>query len=220
MLYSKKTVQILVITAIFAVAMAYLEAAIVIYLRKIYYPAGFHFPLVYVPRSIWLIEAGREAATIIMLYALARLIAGRRQTVFACFCYTFGIWDIWYYVWLKILLNWPASFLDWDVLFLIPLPWLAPVLAPLLVSLALITAALIMLYFESRELLLRFSRLESALEILAGLLIFLSFFSEVQTIPLQQEPQNYPWWLFASGMILGLAVFIRRIYLQHTNPPL
>jgi hypothetical protein len=114
-------------------------------------------------------------------------------------------------------LNWPASFLEWDVLFLIPLPWLAPVLAPLLVSLALITAALIMLYFESRELLLRFSRLESALEILAGLLIFLSFFSEVQTIPLQQEPQNYPWWLFASGMILGLAVFIRRVYLHRMS---
>ncbi len=214
MLYSKKTVQTLVITALFAVAMAYLEATIVVYLRKIYYPAGFHFPLVNIPRSVLLIEAGREAATIIMLYALAKLIAGRRQTVLAYFCYSFGIWDIWYYVWLKILLNWPASFLDWDVLFLIPLPWLGPVLAPLLVSIALITAALVMLFFESRELPLHFSRLESALEILAGLLILLSFFTEVQTIPLQQIPQNYHWWLFATGIVLGSAVFIRRVYLR------
>jgi hypothetical protein len=214
MLYSKKTIQMLVTSAVFAVAMAYLEAVIVVYLRKIYYPAGFHFPLVDIPPSVLLIEAGREAATIIMLYTLARLIAAKRQRIFACFCYTFGIWDIWYYCWLKILLNWPASFLEWDVLFLIPLPWLGPVLVPLLVSIALIAAALIILYFESRERPLHFSRRESALEILAGLLIILTFFSEVKTITLQQIPQNYPWWLFTTGMVLGISVFIRRVFLH------
>ena len=51
----------------------------------------------------------------------------------------FGVWDIFYYVWLKVLTGWPHSLLDWDVLFLIPLPWWGPVLAPVLISLLMIT---------------------------------------------------------------------------------
>jgi hypothetical protein len=215
MSYLKKTVRVLLISAIFAVAMAYLESTVVVYLRKIYYPDGFHFPLADIPRSILFIEAGREVATIIMLYSLARLVAaGDRREVMAYFCFTFGIWDIGYYVWLKILLNWPGSWLDWDVLFLIPLPWLGPVLAPILVSMVLIATALIILYYESMGHPLRLTHREKFAEIAAGLLIIITFFSELHTILSAQIPQNYPWWLFAIGMALGLTVFIRRVYLH------
>ena len=41
----KESLKKIGIVAIFAIAMGFLEAVIVIYLRKIYYPLGFNFPL-------------------------------------------------------------------------------------------------------------------------------------------------------------------------------
>ena len=123
---------------LFAVSMAFLESAVVVYLRQIYYPNGFDFPLAEIDPPVYLIEVGREAATILMLAAVARLAAVSPWTRFACFAFLFGVWDIWYYIWLKVFLNWPVSLLSWDVLFLIPVVWIGPVLAPVLVSLLLI----------------------------------------------------------------------------------
>jgi len=118
----------------YAVAMAYLESAIVVYLRRLYYPQSFNFPLVLIDIPTLLIEVGREAATIVML-ATVSMAAGRtRVGKLAYFLYLFGTWDIFYYVWLKVFLDWPASLVTWDVLFLIPVPWVAQVWYPLLVS--------------------------------------------------------------------------------------
>jgi len=83
-------------------------------------------------------ECCREAATIIMLAAVG-IIAGKDNLQrFAYFLYAFAVWDIIYYAGLKVLLNWPSSFLTWDVLFLIPVPWIGPVLAPIISSLTMI----------------------------------------------------------------------------------
>src|SRR5438477_13011856 len=132
----------------YAVAMAYLESAIVVYLRRLYYPKGFDFPLVIIDIPTLLIEVGRETATIIMLATVG--VAAGRTKVGKCayFLYLFGVWDIFYYVWLKMFLDWPASLFTWDVLFLIPVPWVGPVLAPVLVSLVMIGAGI---YHLSRE---------------------------------------------------------------------
>src|SRR5262245_6234060 len=92
----------------FSVAMGYLEAAVVIYLRRLYYPHGFDFPLVPITPDIGLIEFLREAATIIMLLGIA-VIGGRNLAQrFALFIYSFAVWDIFYYVFLKIFDHWPA----------------------------------------------------------------------------------------------------------------
>ena len=129
----------------FAIAMAFLEAAVVVYLRALYYPDGFTFPLVPIDHDMGTTEVLREAATLLMLIAPAALVAQRMVDRFAWFCFLFGAWDIFYYVWLKVLLGWPATLLEWDILFLIPVPWVGPVLAPCLVSLGLIALALILL---------------------------------------------------------------------------
>src|SRR6185295_1640743 len=50
----------------------------------------------------------------------------------------FGAWDLAYYAGLYVALGWPPSLLTWDVLFLIPVPWTAPVLYPALVSVVLV----------------------------------------------------------------------------------
>ncbi len=203
--------KILLISTVFAVAMAYLESTVVVYLREIFYPQGFKFPLIDIPPDIYLIEVGREAATILMLWAVSGILKRNRREWFAYFAFNFAVWDIWYYIWLKLMIGWPASLLDWDVLFLIPLPWIGPVLAPVLVSSALIFSAVVILTFESTEHPLNLTVRDWALEILAGCIIIGSFLAQTEVIAAEQTPKSYPWWIFVFGMILGLAVFIIRI---------
>lgn len=83
---------------LFSIAMGFMETAVVVYLRKIYYPGGFHFPLVPISSDIALIEFIREAATLIMLFGIGALTGKTVSQKFAFFIYCFAIWDIFYYV--------------------------------------------------------------------------------------------------------------------------
>ncbi len=123
---------------VFAIAMAFAESAVVVYLRAIYYPEGFSFPLKAFTDYKIVVEVMRELATLFMLTAVAYLAGRRFWERFAYFILSFGIWDIFYYVWLKVLLDWPSSMFEWDVLFLIPLPWIGPVIAPVSIAILMI----------------------------------------------------------------------------------
>jgi len=129
--------------AVFAVAMGFLEGIVVIYLRELYYPDGFDFPLKLMPPELVTIEWIREITTLIMLAAVG-IIAGRNNLQrIMYFLFAFGVWDIFYYVALKLLIGWPASLLTWDILFLIPVSWLGPVLAPVICSFTMIAMAVL-----------------------------------------------------------------------------
>jgi len=135
---------------LFAAAMGYMESAVVVYLRALYYPAGFHIitqeSLKSIPPKMLFTETGREFVTIVMLVSLSILVERKDITKrIAYFLFTFSIWDIFYYVWLKVLVRWPETFLTNDILFLIPRVWLAPVLAPIIISVSLIIISLFML---------------------------------------------------------------------------
>lgn len=135
--------RILALT-IFSVAMGMLEAAVVIYLRKLFYDSGFDFPINPIEdHTIALTEILREAATLVMLIGIGYLYGRDFITRFAAFLYSFAIWDIFYYVFLKLILGWPESLFTWDVLFLIPVTWVGPVLAPVLVSFTMILYAFV-----------------------------------------------------------------------------
>jgi hypothetical protein len=134
---------------IYAVAMAWVESAAVFYLRSM---LGRLEP--YQPNPLpnaggfARVEMPREAATLVMLLAVG-FLAGR--TWRARFGYTviaFGVWDIFYYVFLKMICGWPHTLLDWDVLFLLPLPWWGPVLSPMLISLLMILWGTLACQFE------------------------------------------------------------------------
>jgi hypothetical protein len=116
--------------SVYAIAMAFLEAVVVVYLRQLLQPGDRIVDM----GPYGAIEAWREAATIIMLAAIGWLAGRHRVDRIAYALFTFGLWDIWYYIWLKALANWPKTILDWDTLFLIPLPWRGPVLAPVLIA--------------------------------------------------------------------------------------
>ncbi|MCH9031890.1 MAG: hypothetical protein IIB00_06485, partial [candidate division Zixibacteria bacterium] len=130
--------NLLIALSTFAVAIAYIEAAVVVYLRELYYAEGFAFPLKLMSESILSVEVGRELATIILLASISFAVAKKRWERFGWFLFLFGAWDVWYYIWLKLTIGWLLSFTDWDVLFLIPIPWIGPVIAPLSVALSMI----------------------------------------------------------------------------------
>ena len=125
--------QTLIVLSIYAVAMALLEAAVVVYMRRLYYPENplELFPLQFLNHYDPALELSREAATIAMILAVAFL--AKQQSVtryFAAFVFVFGVWDLFYYLWLKVLIDWPRTWLEWDVLFLIPAVWLGPWICP------------------------------------------------------------------------------------------
>jgi len=143
--------KLLLWVTIFSVAMGMLESSVVIYLREMYYPSGFQFPLKATSYTIAVTEFFREMATLIMLLGIGMLVGRNKQERFAWFIYSFAIWDIFYYVFLYLIINWPLSLLDWDILFLIPIMWVGPVWAPILLSILMISLALIILYFSKHK---------------------------------------------------------------------
>lgn len=200
---------------VYAMAMAYLESAIVEYLRRLYYPKGFEFPVVIIDKRTLLLELGREAATIVML-ATVGIAAGRTKVgKFAYFLLLFGLWDIWYYIWLKVFLDWPASLLTWDVLFLIPVPWVGPVLAPVTVALTMIGMGLVMLHLEQRGPVLPAGKTVWLAQIVACLIVIVSFTIDVVprlpnngALLAQWTPTYYRWWLLILGQVLAIGAFV------------
>ena len=145
------TLNTLLWITLFSVAMGMLESSVVIYLREMYYPGGFQFPLKATSYTIAVTELFRELATLIMLLGIGMLAGKTKQTRFAWFIYSFAIWDIFYYVFLYLIINWPLSLLDWDVLFLLPIMWVGPVWAPVLLSLLMILLSMSILYFTKHR---------------------------------------------------------------------
>ena len=207
---------------LFGVAFGYLEAAVVSYLRTLhepvrlrYYPhrpASELFPLLTLdqirataPDEMHTInvEIGREAATLVMLAAIAISCSSTLSQWTAAFAIAFGAWDIAFYLFLKVILDWPASLFTWDILFLIPLPWTGPVIAPVLVSAAMITAGI---WHFSREASDRrvHIRAPHAAGILAGaLVIIVSFILDYRNIMAGGMPNRFNWPVFWAGMAIG-----------------
>jgi hypothetical protein len=211
---------------VYAVAMAYVESAIVVYLRRLYYPKGFDFPLVIIDIPTLLIEVGRETATIVMLATVG--IAAGRTKVGKCayFLYLFGIWDIFYYIWLKVFLDWPASLLTWDVLFLIPVPWVGPVLAPVTVALTMIGMGLVLLHLEQRGPVLPAGKMLWLAQIIASLIVIVSFTMDVVprlpdngALLAQWTPDHYRWWMLLLGQALAIGTFISWAWRASSSSP-
>ncbi len=196
----------------------YLEAAIVVYIRELYYPEGFTFPLVIINGRIMLTEVLREAATLLIMWATVCLAYQRLQSRFAAFVVLFGVWDIFYYLFLKLLLNWPESLGTLDILFLIPAPWVGPVWAPILVSIGFIYAGTAILVRNHQNRFLHFDRRFILLELLAALLIIVSFVISGSSVLEQSLPTRFPWYLFLTGFLTGIGVFLYYFYsYEHTQ---
>lgn len=210
----KRTFKRFLIAVVFSIAFGYIEAAVVVYLRTIFHPDGFTFPLAeFGIGPLWkrllLIEVGREAATLVLILTGSYMFARVRQQQFAYFLTIFAVWDIFYYVWLKVLLDWPTTIMDWDILFLIPVPWASPFLAPVLVSLTMLIFAMIILYRSSRARPIKVALTDWLVFILAGIVVVVSFCIAGVHITEPDFRSHFHWPLFAVGLLTPVAMFLK-----------
>jgi hypothetical protein len=226
---------------LFGISFGYLEAAVVVYLRAIYDPirARLHpergpqdlFPLITTQELAGAgpehtrrlaIEIGREAATMLMLGAVALAAANNVHQWIAAFAIVFGVWDICFYAFLKLMIHWPESLATWDILFLIPLPWVGPVWAPVLVALSMIVCGLISLRAGGIR-----GRLAHWAGVLAGaLVIIVAFVWDFRNTTSGGMPNPFNWPLFLAGEAIGLGAFLaaasagaRRSAQHHSRQP-
>jgi len=202
------------IVVIFGIAFAYIEASVVVYLREIFHPSGFTFPLTEFGISpLWkrllLTETGREAATLVLIFTASSLFGRNLRQRFAFFLTIFATWDIFYYVWLKVLIGWPGSIMDWDILFLIPAVWAGPVLAPILVSLTLLIFAIIILYRSCGAKALKSTLIGWLVFILAALVVVASFCIAGLHAAEADFKSHFHWPLFAAGLLSAAALFVK-----------
>ena len=210
----KTTIKRFGIVVIFSIAFGYIEAAVVVYLREIFYPDGFTFPLtIFGIDPLWrrflLTEIGREAATIVLIFTGARLFGRNRRQRFAYFLTIFAIWDIFYYVWLKVLIDWPASIMDWDILFLIPNTWASAVLYPVIISITMLLFAAAILYRDARGRPIKVTRADWLVFIIAGVIVVVSFYIPGRHVAEPNYKSYFYWPLFFLGHISAIAVFFK-----------
>ena len=167
---------------------------------KLFYPDGIIFPLRgFIEPAILSVEWLREFATIIMLITIGMLAGKKFYERFAYFIYAFAIWDIFYYIFLKLFLNWPSSFLTWDLLFLIPWPWVGPVIAPILYSLGFIVMAFLIISFEDDGIKIKINIWEWLLIVIGGLV-------------------SLSTWMYDYGRIIFSGGFAKEFFTLAENP--
>ncbi len=206
--------------SIFAVAMAYVESAIVVYLREMLFGNVLEiFPLRNLPSNLAVIEIGREAATIVMLLTVGVLAGRNKFQKRMYFVYGFAIWDIFYYVFLWIMVGWPTSLLNFDILFLIPIPWIGPVLTPVLVSLLLTVASLALIRLSDKSDKVRLGTLNSSVFAAGCAIVLYSFMGQIFHILLSRGPKgiesyvpgHFSWLLFLIGYFTMCAAAVKII---------
>lgn len=225
----KKSARLLLFVTIFSVAMAFLECAVVVYLRAIYYPDGFMFPMKMLNSLLFKTEFFREFATLIMLGSLAVIAGKSAYSRFAYFVFSFAVWDIFYYIFLYLLLGWPQSLMTWDVLFFIPTVWVGPVIAPVINSLCMIALALVIISKEEKGIYLN-KKIFWFLLVAGSVIVIVSYTydysafilgkfpiselfqsknkDEIMKYAENYVPQFFPWWMFVAGVSMHLAAIL------------
>lgn len=202
--------------SILALAFGWIEASVVVYLRAIHTPdalaavdrfAGLPIDLVSLPDRFVVLEMAREAATILLLAATAWVAGRRRADRAGAFLLAFGVWDLAYYAVLRLVLGWPDSLGAWDVLFLIPRPWVAPVWAPMTIAVLFVASGSRLFWTPGRERRYRGSDVSG----LAGsaLMIVAAFLAESGAAAEHRTLLQFPVWLFSAGVAIGVAWFVR-----------
>lgn len=217
-------------TSVFALAMGFFEAILVIYLRELYYPEGFEFPLKLIEPEIFSFELIRELATLVMLVCIGLLAGKTTLQQFGFFLFSFAVWDLFYYCGLKLLIGWPDSLLTWDILFLIPITWVGPVLTPVICSFSMIYMAILLFAGETAKKHFRLISHEWILIISGAIIIFLSFIrdytqllvkggylNKLSSLTINKDfindltsyiPEDFRWGVFLLGEVLIISALL------------
>lgn len=192
---------------IVGLTIGWFEAAIVIDLRALFYPNGFTFPLAVMPTRLLGVEVAREACSLVLLAAIAWLAGQRKAERWGAFLLLFGLWDLVYYVVLNLILDWPAG-MDlgtWDILFLIPLPWAAPIWAPALVAAEFVAIGSYLYFTAGRQ--RDYRTIDTLALVTSALIIVGSFLVEWRAVIESRVPEEFPVAMFLAGVLLGTSYF-------------
>jgi hypothetical protein len=200
-----------------ALAFGWIEASVVVYLREVYARdiallgahnvAGLQISLVSLPTRLVNLEMAREACTILLLGAAAWLAGQGSAARAGAFLLAFGVWDLTYYAVLRFVSGWPESLGAWDILFLIPLPWVAPVWAPASIAAFFVAAGTYLFWTSQRR--RRYRWLDVGALAISVLLTMAAFFVESGAAADHHVPERFPLWLFWAGVLLGVGWFVR-----------
>jgi len=225
--------QLFLLLLVFAFAMGVLEAVVVVYLRELYYPGGFAFPLKVMHGRLVTAELARELSTLVMILSVSWLTGKTLLKRLNSFLFVFGVWDIVYYLALKLFLDWPESLLTPDLLFLIPVVWVGPVIAPVICSIFMIFMALSFEWLSFKGRLVTIKLIELTLFFAGAFLIYISFtydftmiimkgnfFRDILNLTENRDfinimtgyvPDKFYWGLFTAG-ILAIAGGCMMVY--------
>ncbi len=210
----------LMVVFLFSIAMAYLESAVVVYLRAMYGIEDLLKDINLTPDVYTFIEIGREAATIVMLITVGFISGNSKPKKIGYFFLAFGVWDIFYYIWLYIFIQWPTSLTEWDILFLIPLPWWGPVIAPVLISILLISIGFMLI----KDFKFKVTMMDWILFVLSIILILYSFTEDSIGIIFSGEgkfyeirPTSYSWILFLIPFLLWVMTTVKVFFPGRKN---
>lgn len=197
--------------AIFSIAMAYVESAAVVYLRRINGSGTFTINPAPFDPQIAGIEIGRELATLVMLFSVGWVAGKSSRSRFGFALMAFGLWDIFYYVWLKIFTGWPTTTMDMDLLFLVPLPWWGPVLSPILIAALMSAVGIRMVILDNREERFKIKILNWIALAVGILLVLYAFMADaIVVLPANAQilshiqPGAFKWPVFLIGFGLGI----------------
>ena len=201
---------------LFAAAFAWVEAAAVTYLRvHIGRIEPYQADPLPVTGILGQIELVRELATLIMLLSIGYLAGRDRHTRLAYAILAFGVWDIFYYLFLHMQIGWPRTLLDWDVLFLLPLPWWGPVIAPMIIAMILAFASSLITLFDRPDF-QPCPTSRSWLLFIPGAIMALIVFMQValRALPHGEEavraalPTSFAWPFFGLALLLMTAPIV------------
>lgn len=230
----------LVALVLFGIAFGYVEAAVVVYLRAIDEPMRQRvrperdpddvFPLSRLEdyrffgkedmlKHMFCTELGREFATMVMLAAIGLAHARNVRQWFAGFMISFAVWDIFYYVFLKLLLNWPASLMTWDILFYLPVAWAGPVITPVIIAVEMTAAGVLILWREQAGRPLRVRLGHWATIVGGGLVVVVAFCWDYKNIMNNGLPNPFNWPLFLVGDAVGIAGFLHAVWTTPSASP-
>ncbi len=209
------------VVIVFAIAMAWVESAVVFYLRTMIdriepYQTN---PLP-VFGGLGRAELVREFATLVMLFTVGLLAGKSWRSRLGYAAIAFGIWDIFYYVFLKVICAWPNSLLDWDILFLLPLPWWGPILAPISIAMLMILLGTLASQVEQPRQPLISSAIPWTLNFVGMAIALYVFMADALRVYSKGEmalrtllPTNFNWTLFSVALVLMAAPLVSELRL-------
>jgi hypothetical protein len=227
----------LIVLVLFGTIFGYVEAAAVVYIRAVYEPIHRRLFPDRAPDDLFpaftqdqwsregpaslrspVLEVGRELGTVLLVALLAWGTSRGAAQGFASFMLAFGVWDLAYYVWLYALTGWPHSLWDQDLVFAAPLPWVGPVLAPVLVAAVMVVTAGIFFRREAAGRPVRPRRGHWVAVLAGGLAVMVAFWWDFRNILAGGVPGPFNWPLLAAGLAVGLAGFGHAVAVSEAAP--